>query len=324
MVHSHHFRPAKGIRNPHLQTLLPRFLRREALFVPRTQRLTTPDGDFIDLAWTAETVAPNAPLFVLFHGLEGCFYSPYANGLLHAAAQQGWLGVMMHFRGCSGEPNHYPQSYHSGQTKDARFVLQWLRRHHPQRQVFAVGISLGGNMLINYLAQYQSESAIDAAQVISAPLDLSSCANRIQHGFSQVYQTYLLRSLKRNAAYKAARHPEAFTLSPAAISALPDLWQFDDKVTAPLNGFHSADDYYQQCSGINKLHRITQPLRIIHASDDPFMDEAVIPATTQLPENIEYQLLSHGGHVGFITGSVLRPVFWLEQTVPFWFNAYSV
>ncbi len=317
------FTPIKGLSNPHVQTVLPRFLRRTPLFSPCTQRLTTPDGDFVDLAWTTSPTqhdkTSTAPLFLLFHGLEGSFNSPYANGLLNAAMEHGWLGVMMHFRGCSGELNRKPASYHSGHTKDARFIVQWLKRHYPNRPLIAVGISLGGNMLVNYLAQYHYDPKIKAAQIISAPLNLASCSKRIQIGFSRLYQRYLLNSLKANAAKKQQRHPEAFQLHDEQILAIPSLWHFDDLITAPLNGFSSAGDYYQRCSGLSYLKQVSIPCRIIHAADDPFMDESVIPDVSQLPSNIQYDLYPHGGHVGFLTGSLSRPQFWLEKSIPNWF-----
>lgn len=317
----HPFTPAHGLRNAHLQTLLPRFLRRHPLFTPVTQRIDTPDGDFLDLAWTdaPEHCAPDQPVMVLFHGLEGSFHSPYANGLLHAAKQQGWLGVMMHFRGCSGEMNRLPRSYHSGETGDARFFLHWLRQQLPTQPFMAVGVSLGGNMLVNYLAETQTASDVVAAQVISPPLDLAACSERIQQGFSQVYQRYLLGSMKRNLDQKIAAHPEAMPVDTARAQQIATLWQFDEHITAPLHGFADADDYYRRCSGLSKLHQITTPLRIIHAKDDPFMTEAVIPPQP-LPAHIDYHLSEHGGHVGFVTGHWRKPTFWLEHTVPAWFT----
>ncbi|MGF1814718.1 hydrolase, partial [Vibrio splendidus] len=106
------FTAAAGLSNPHLQTLVPRFIRKQALFDPQWQTLETPDGDFLDLAWSespegdtpSNEARSNKPIFVLFHGLEGSFESPYANGLMNAFAKDGWLSVMMHFRGCSGKP----------------------------------------------------------------------------------------------------------------------------------------------------------------------------------------------------------------------------
>lgn len=317
------FEPANGLRNPHLQTLLPRFLRRKPLFTPVTQRIETPDGDFLDLAWTAapDTCRAEQPVMVLFHGLEGSFRSPYANGLLHAAHNQGWLGVMMHFRGCSGEINRHPRSYHSGETSDARFFLRWLREKLPSQPFFAVGVSLGGNMLVNYLAETGTSSDLLAAQAISPPLDLAACSARIEQGFSRVYQQYLLGSMKQTLSQKLAVLPGAMPLSPDQAEQIRTLRQFDDMVTAPLHGFADADDYYQRCSGLTKLTDITTPLRIIHAKDDPFMTEAVIPAQP-LPAHIVYDLCPYGGHVGFVTGSWRRPDFWLETTVPEWFSPF--
>ncbi len=82
------FTAAAGLSNPHLQTLVPRFIRKQALFAPQWQTLETPDGDFLDLAWSEspESDTPsnearsNKPIFVLFHGLEGSFESLMPTG----------------------------------------------------------------------------------------------------------------------------------------------------------------------------------------------------------------------------------------------------
>ncbi|EMA8959031.1 hydrolase [Vibrio fluvialis] len=312
------FVAATGLKNPHLQTLFPRFIRKKALFEPVWQTLDTPDGDFLDLAWSEDphhANAQNKPLFVLFHGLEGCFYSPYANGLMHAFARDGWLSVMMHFRGCSGKPNHLARAYHSGEVQDARFVLKTLREQFPEQTMIAVGISLGGNMLVNYLAEFNADPIVSAATVVSAPLDLAACSERIERGFSKLYRTYLLSSLKHNALQKHHLLKGELGLSYHSIKRVTRLQEFDDLITAPLHGFKDAQDYYQRCSGINKLKDIRVPTQIIHAKDDPFMTDAVIPKFV-LPENIDYRLFDQGGHVGFLSGSLLKPQFWLEQSLP--------
>jgi predicted alpha/beta-fold hydrolase len=61
------------------------------------------------------------------------------------------------------------------------------------------------------------------------------------------------------------------------------------------------------------LNRIAKPTLIIHAKDDPFMDHHVIPKPENLPSQVEYQLTEHGGHVGFIGGTLRRPEMWLEK-----------
>ncbi|PWI33693.1 hydrolase [Vibrio albus] len=316
------FIPAKGLANPHLQTLLPRFIRKAPRFQPVIQTLETPDGDFLDLAWSEEWMNGSAnekPLFILFHGLEGSFHSPYANGLMHAFAEQGWLAVMMHFRGCSGRANRLARAYHSGETDDARFFLNYLHQHFPKQNKVALGVSLGGNMLVNYLATYRHDPLVDAATIVSAPLDLASSSQRIEQGFSRVYCQYLLNSLKKNALKKEPLLHESLGIQRTDITGLKSLYAFDDVITAPLHGFTNAADYYRQCSGIHVLDKVAVPLQVIHAQDDPFMTQRVVP-DFRLPDNIHYRLFKHGGHVGFVSGSVIQPVFWLERAMPAYYQ----
>jgi predicted alpha/beta-fold hydrolase len=312
------FIPAKGLINPHLQTIVPRIVRKKPLFEAHWQSIETPDGDFLDLAWGEDwqaDSAQNRPIFILFHGLEGSFHSPYANGLMHAFAQKGWLSVMMHFRGCSGRPNRLARAYHSGEIEDARQFLNHINTLFPNQAKVAVGISLGGNMLVNYLAHYHERPLLDAATVVSAPLDLAECSKRIESGFSKVYRNYLLGSLKKNAHNKQQLISQALGSNTPNIQSIKSLYDFDNTLTAPLHGFKDARDYYQRCSGLKFINQVRIPLQVIHAKDDPFMTEKVIP-NFHLNSNIHYRLLDHGGHVGFLSGSLAKPVFWLEQSLP--------
>ncbi len=72
MLTESHFHAPWWARNPHLQTILPKWLRRTpARFV--AQRFELQDGDFVDLAWSGEVSLDERPLVVVFHGLEGAF-----------------------------------------------------------------------------------------------------------------------------------------------------------------------------------------------------------------------------------------------------------
>ncbi len=326
--HQQPFIAATGLGNAHLQTLVPRFIRKQALFEPVWETIDTPDGDFLELAWSEDPISASnnahdaRPIFVLFHGLEGSFDSPYANGLMHSFANQGWLSVVMHFRGCGPTPNKLARAYHSGEIYDARQFLELVNQRFPNRPKVAVGISLGGNMLANYLAHFQDQALLNAATIVSAPLDLSACAQRIEMGFSKVYRRYLLSSMKKNALNKIHLLEQSLGLTTQHVKTIQRLYQFDDIITAPLHGFKDANDYYQQCSGLQKLNRITIPTQIIHAKDDPFMTHAVIPRFT-LNSNLTYHLFENGGHVGFISGSWRQPQFWLEQALPSYYRYFN-
>ncbi|XTZ38755.1 hydrolase [Salmonella enterica] len=320
---THNFHPMPGARNPHLQTMLPRILRRRLQFDPWWQRLELPDGDFVDLAWSEEPYqARHKPRLVVFHGLEGSLHSPYAHGLVNAARERGWLGVVMHFRSCSGIPNRLARIYHSGETEDGSWFLHWLRREMGQVPTAAVGYSLGGNMLGCLLAKADDSLPIDAAVIVSAPLMLEACSYHMDKGFSRVYQRYLLNLLKANAARKLRAYPGSLPLTLTTLRKVRRIREFDDLVTAKIHGFADALDYYRRSSAMPLLPNIRKPTLIIHAKDDPFMDHNVIPQPGTLPANIEYQLTEHGGHVGFVGGTLRRPEMWLESRIPDWLSAY--
>lgn len=317
MLTESHFHAPWWARNPHLQTILPKWLRRSpARFIQ--ERFELPDGDFVDLAWSGEPVQDEQPLVVVFHGLEGSIHSHYAKGLFAHLQRQGNEAVLMHFRGCSGEPNRLLQAYHSGAIEDAQAVIAELERRFPGRPLVAIGYSLGGNMLVNLLAR-ACPAPLKAAVVVSAPLQLASCADRVNQGFSRVYQNYLLRTMRTNLQSKIRRQSAARARwQPAQITRIATLREFDELVTAPLHGFESADHYYQTCSGLGLLARIPIPTLVIHAADDPFMTDAVIPAAEQLSPLVRYELSRQGGHVGFLHGSPWRPRFWLDERISQW------
>lgn len=124
-------------------------------------------------------------------------------------------------------------------------------------------------MLVNLLAR-ACPSELTAAVVISAPLRLDSCADRVNQGFSRVYQSYLLRTMRHNLQQKIQRQAAASARwQPQQVRAIATLRDFDEQVTAPLHGFDSADHYYQRCSGLGMLARIPIPTLVIHAADDP-------------------------------------------------------
>ena len=183
------FRPAWWLPGAHAQTLWPTVFRRPPRPRLDWERLRLPDGDFVDLSWAG---ADRQTIVVCLHGLEGSYQSPYAAGMLNALAARGWCAVLLHFRGCSGELNELPRSYHSGETGDFGYLLEVLAQRHPNSALAAVGYSLGGNVLLKYLGEQGRGSPLRAAAAVSVPFNLGIAAQRLDNGFSRVYQWRLL------------------------------------------------------------------------------------------------------------------------------------
>ena len=303
------YQAAPWLPGRHAQTIWP-LLIKGPLPRYRRERWETPDGDFIDLDWIDGM--PGTPCVALFHGLEGSSRSHYARRLMHAAAQRGWHGVVVHFRGCSGEPNRLPRAYHSGDSAEIDWILRRLRDiGHPA--LFAAGVSLGGNALLKWLAEQGAAAAdvVDAAASISAPLDLAAAHLALSSGFNLVYARHFLRTLIPAARAKAGRFPGRFDLRRA--ESARTLRDFDDAVTAPLHGFLGADDYYARSSAGPLLASISTPTLLLHAANDPFLPIAAIPRRERLPAAVTLEIHRHGGHVGFVHDAPPGRIDWLPQ-----------
>lgn len=310
------FEPAWWLPGPHLPTLWSALARRRSPVSVRQERLELADGDFIDLCWVGSS---KGPIVVVLHGLEGSCRSKYAAAILEQIGRRDWGGVLMQFRGCSGEPNRRDRSYHSGDTGDLEFLLTTLTKRYPNRQIMAIGYSLGGNVLLKYLGQSTSDPKLVAAAAISVPFDLAAAANRLNRGLSKLYQHHLVRSLQEKVRAKFAERPAPVPLD--GLEKWNDFWSFDNNVTAPLHGFANADEYYTRSSCRQYLRTITIPTLVIHAADDPFLSVNAIPESDELSATTELIVTTRGGHVGFVGGrNPFNPRYWIDDRLMAWFE----
>lgn len=316
MFQSSSFKPARLLSNPHLQTMIAKWLNRSHTITTFNETLELPDGDFVDLAWTEVPEKNNTkPIVVLLHGLHGSQHSHYIKSMFNTLKLKGYIAVLIHFRGCSGRPNRLAHSYHSAYTDDITYFTEQLKVRYQQCKFSIIGYSLGGNVLVNYLAENQHSPYV-CATIICAPLHLASCSIKIDNGLSKIYQTYLLDILKQTIEEKI-KLGLITHISLHELQQLKTMWDFDDKVTAPLNGFSNAEHYYRESSGLYILPKITTPCLVIHAKDDPFLCNKEIMNVPPLPKNIHFEVSEYGGHVGFLSNEhSLKPQYWLDTRVP--------
>lgn len=310
------YRPAWWLPGPHLQTLWPFLFRPLPLRDGRIERLDTTDSDFLDLAWYG---APDAPVVVLLHGLEGGLDSHYIRRSVRALLASGYRACVMQFRGCSGVPNRLARSYHSGDTADLAFTLEHLRGTG-RAPIGVVGFSLGGNVLLKWLGEQGEHSGIGCAMAVSVPFRLNDAALRMAGGLSRIYQKYLIDSLVAKCRIKFRQHPAP---TDVPLQQLKTFRLFDDQVTAPLHGYAGVDDYYARASSRGFIPAIRTPTLILHASDDPFMYPDTPPTPAELPPAVQLELTAHGGHMGFVTGGwPWRTRCWFAVRLVEWLAAH--
>jgi len=310
------FEPAWWLRGAHAQTIWSSIFRLKPRLNIEWQRVELPDGDFIDLAWSGPEEGRTV---LVLHGLEGSVNSRYASGIMRELKRRGYRVCLMHFRGCSYQPNRLPQSYHSGQSEDPQRILEFLRDQMDIEVYAAIGFSLGGNVLLKWLGEQGAAMPLQRAAVMSVPFRLEQAAQRMNQGFSRFYQRYLVGKMRQSYKDKFVSISSPLDID---INTLDTFWQFDDQVTAPLHGFKGVNDYYTRASSRQFIPHIRVPTLILHASDDPFMYPYTPPGPEELPENVWLELPEHGGHVGFISGVIPGLAnYWGERRLVEWIDS---
>ena len=280
--------------------------------IPDYQRVRweTEDGDFFDLDFVNKGAKS---VVILLHGLEGSSSSQYILGITNALSAFPIDVCAVNHRSCSGELNRTLGFYHSGYTKDLAFIVSELSKKY--EKVSAVGYSLGGNMLLKYLGTHEVPAEFKTGVALSVPAHLSSSAVRLNHWTNRPYAIQFLKTLNKKAVAKAKQFPEV--LDYRKFQNIATLYEFDNKVTAPLHGFVDAEDYYAQSSSAQFLHNIQVPTLLVNAVDDSFLAPPCFPfEIAQDNPNFHFYAPKQGGHVGF--ARLKSNAYWSDDMVVRW------
>jgi predicted alpha/beta-fold hydrolase len=298
------YRSPSWLIGGHAQTIVPAILLPAPAVDYRRERWTTPDDDFVDVDFALPEPADEAaPILVLFHGLEGSSHSRYALATMRLFADRGWRALVVHFRGCSGEPNLLPRAYHSGDSDEGDWVLRRVHGRWPAARLHAAGVSLGGNMLAKWLGERGDEASfVTAAASIGSPLDLAAGGAALSRGFNMLYTRMFLATLRAKTVAKIARFPGVAQLE--RVQQARNLYEYDNTYTAPVHGFRDTDDYWTRASGKPWLRAVKVPHLVLNARNDPFVPAASLPSERDVSAYVHLEQPEHGGHIGFAGASV--------------------
>lgn len=305
------FVPPRPYRNGHVQTIVHGLFRRIPEVRFRRELWHTRDGDVLHL----DRLEGGHPrLAILSHGLEGSTRSPYIRGMAKALFQAGWDVLAWNNRGCGGTPNTRFEAYHSGYTEDLEALTQDAASRYPT--LVLIGFSMGGNITLKYVATAGTAlpAQVKTAIAISAPVDLGASSAKLETPENKLYLVRFMRSLKQSMRARAALHPGRVDLD--LLERVNDFYTFDDRFTAPMFGFASAEDYYRRSSSLPLLERITLPVLVLSAQDDPFLPEACYPfELAQESPTLHLDAPLYGGHCAFLQR---KPITWSEERTLAW------
>ena len=320
------FEPHFLLRGPHAQTLAGVYLPGRRFRYRATQhRVELDDGDQIVLHddCPAEWQATDRSA-LLIHGLAGCHESGYMQRIAHKLNARGVRSFRMDLRGCGAGAGLARLPYHSGRSEDAAAALAAIARLGPQSPTTLIGFSLGANIALKLLGELEGRPCgnLDSAVAVSPPVDLAACSRQMQSRANRIYDRHFVGLLLRQI--EAQRRMLADAASVTLSRRPKTLWEFDDKFTAVVSGFGTAENYYRTASSAQFIPAIRTPTLILASRDDPMIPCEGLERA-KIPPGVDVHLTHRGGHLGFVgRAGVDADRRWMDWRVVDWVLARNV
>ena len=313
------FEPRRGLRNPHLQTIIGNYLWRppfRAETVAEAIEVDPDDGSRVTCHcnWQPEPDKAQRLTVILVHGLEGSSESRYIRGIAARAWDSGCNVVRMNMRNCGNTDHLTPTLYHSGLSNDVGAVIRHYSARFKLERVALVGYSMGGNMVLKLAGEWGSEPPLCAVATVCPAIDLAAGSDALHEPANRIYEWHFLRGLMRRYRRKAALYPNVYGTD--TVGPIRSLRQFDNEIVARHCGFSDADDYYYRAASARVVDKIAVPTLILRAVDDPFV--RMTPETrAKLLANPHVLLVEtrHGGHCAYLSRDRGEDIHWAEASI---------
>jgi predicted alpha/beta-fold hydrolase len=301
------FKAHRWLSNRHVQTCLPTVISRLKSLLPFVmEKIYLPDGDMIELARLG---SPTAPSILLMPGLEGDITSPYIQSVGKALRDHGWQVLVMHYRTCGNTINLQPKSYSAYCSNDLTFLLEDIRHRFKLQPEYAVGFSMGGNLLLHYAKKHPD--TFKQMITISTPFDMNETVKCLPRFYEKRFVVpFKMKALKKLKA------GVALPVNAKQVKKIQTLRDYDNLITAPLFNHADAQSYYEHSSCQSFLRDIQTPTQMIFSQDDPFIPAHTIPSDFNSP-HVTLEMHPEGGHVGFLAyqGAPLANRYWLADRI---------
>jgi hypothetical protein len=307
------FSPILPFKNSHFSTMYrPLFMKDICTY--RRKRIPTWDADFIDLDFS---FVGSKTLVLLIHGLEGSAKSKYMASTSNHLNSKGLDTVCFNLRSCSGEDNLLLATYHSGKTEDVDFVTRHLLNNYNYEHIIIIGFSLGGNLALKYLGEYQPKLSdkVKGGIAISVPVDITSAEIEMDKLKNKLYIEIFFKTLKNKILGKAHKFPD-YNLDETKLFKATTFKHLEALYTVPVFGFKNPEDYWKKASSKPYLSKIDRPTLLINAKDDTFLSAACYPIKEAIRSQTFYlEITDFGGHCGFISSFKPQGNSWLEERI---------
>jgi predicted alpha/beta-fold hydrolase len=238
--------------------------------------------NFTTSEWDSIGSHDEKPMLIALHGLTGGSHEVYLRETLAPLTASGWAACVVNGRGCALSKITTPQLFNSRATWDVRQTILTLRELFPNRPLYAVGFSLGANILTNYVGEEGQACMLKAVVSCSNPWNLEVCNVELQRTWLglEVYCKTMGQNMKK--LYELHKHQilKNKTIDEQKVKECRYLFEFDRQIQCPTWGYPTEGAYYRDAQSVDALMAVRVPFLGINAEDDPVCCSLIVFYTT--------------------------------------------
>lgn len=324
LLHGRYF-PTFWLSSPHLQTAFLTLFGKSPPFSYKRILYQATDGGTIALDWlmhsdvvegisqvvnASNPGTDRTPIAIIVPGLTSDSSAAYIKHIAFRLAKEGWNVVVQNHRGLGGISLTSDCVYTAGWTEDLRKVIAHIHSQFPEAPLFAVGTSIGANVLVKYLGEDGPNTPLIGATAVCSPWDLLICDRFINRKLVQkVYDRMLTIGLQ---GYAQLHHSIISRIADwEGIKKSRSVREFDNYATRLVAKFETTDTYYRRSSSSQYVENVAVPLLCISALDDPVCTREAIPwDECRANKNIVLATTTHGGHLAYYEGLTASSMWW--------------
>jgi predicted alpha/beta-fold hydrolase len=240
-------------------------------FVVSKDNLPERTTNFTSEEWSSFARSDTSPMLIALHGLTGGSHEVYLRETLAPLTAAGWTACVVNGRGCALSKITTPQLFNSRATWDVRQTIRTLTELFPNRPLYAVGFSLGANILTNYVGEEGSSCILKAAVSCSNPWNLEICNVALQSTWIglEIYARTMGSNLKKLYELHKEQILQNKDIDRKKVESSRYLYEFDRHVQCPTWGYPTEGAYYRDSQSVDALLAVRIPFLGINAEDDP-------------------------------------------------------